>query len=112
MGLGVLEDKKLAHVPGRISLALPIQEHSKAFKPSVAHNFKPPGTSDIYEQDSDASEQTPGTSGLKCDWSGKQPIILVPQPSDDPNDPLVCPREQRTPILGSTGTRTLTQTVH
>ncbi|CAG8264973.1 unnamed protein product [Penicillium nalgiovense] len=72
MGLGVLEDKKLAHVPG---------------------------TSDIYEQDSDASEQTPGASGLKCDWSGKQPIILVPQPSDDPNDPLNWPLWRRDVIL-------------
>ncbi|OQE82082.1 hypothetical protein PENNAL_c0038G05216 [Penicillium nalgiovense] len=72
MGLGVLEDKKLAHVPG---------------------------TSDIYEQDSDAGEQTPGASGLKCDWSGKQPIILVPQPSDDPNDPLNWPLWRRDVIL-------------
>ncbi|KAJ5040069.1 hypothetical protein NUH16_009869 [Penicillium rubens] len=72
MGLGVLEDKKLAHVPG---------------------------TSDIYEQDSDASEQTPGASGLKCDLSGKQPIILVPQPSDDPNDPLNWPLWRRDIIL-------------
>ena len=28
-------------------------------------------------------------SGLKYDRSGPVPIILVPQPSDDPNDPLV-----------------------
>lgn len=28
--------------------------------------------------------------GIKYDRSGKVPIILVPQPSDDPNDPLVC----------------------
>jgi hypothetical protein len=26
---------------------------------------------------------------LKYDTSGSVPIILVPQPSDDPNDPLV-----------------------
>lgn len=26
---------------------------------------------------------------LKYDTSGKTPILLVPQPSDDPNDPLV-----------------------
>jgi hypothetical protein len=29
------------------------------------------------------------TVGLKCDRTGPVPIILVPQPSDDPNDPLV-----------------------
>lgn len=32
----------------------------------------------------------PRTSHLKYDRSGKVPTILVPQPSDDPNDPLVC----------------------
>lgn len=26
---------------------------------------------------------------LKYDLSGKKPIVLIPQPSDDPNDPLV-----------------------
>ena len=26
---------------------------------------------------------------LKYDTSGKKPIVLIPQPSDDPNDPLV-----------------------
>jgi hypothetical protein len=26
---------------------------------------------------------------LKYDTTGKTPIVLVPQPSDDPNDPLV-----------------------
>ncbi|OQE01728.1 hypothetical protein PENVUL_c041G00465 [Penicillium vulpinum] len=72
MGLGVLEDTKLAHVPGTI---------------------------DIYEQNSDASDQTPGGPGLKCDWSGNQPIILVPQPSDDPNDPLNWPLWRRDMIL-------------
>ncbi|KAJ5996568.1 hypothetical protein N7522_008228 [Penicillium canescens] len=71
MGLGVL-DTKQAHVPG---------------------------TSDIYEQNSNASDLAPGTSGLKCDWSGKQPVILVPQPSDDPNDPLNWPLWRRDLIL-------------
>lgn len=42
------------------------------------------GTCDIYE----TNEQSP--IGLKCDTSGSTPIILVPQPSNDPNDPLVC----------------------
>lgn len=27
---------------------------------------------------------------LKYDTSGKKPVVLIPQPSDDPNDPLVC----------------------
>lgn len=26
---------------------------------------------------------------LKYDTAGKKPVVLIPQPSDDPNDPLV-----------------------
>ena len=40
----------------------------------------------------DASRPATSTnidSRLKYDRSGPEPIILVPQPSDDPNDPLV-----------------------
>jgi hypothetical protein len=47
------------------------------------------GTSNIYEQDDDRSDHA-DTTGLKHDWTTKEPTILVPQPSDDPNDPLVC----------------------
>lgn len=36
-----------------------------------------------------------GIAGLKCDNSGPVPIILVPQPSDDPNDPLNWPLWKR-----------------
>jgi hypothetical protein len=36
-----------------------------------------------------------GTSTLKTDNSGPVPIILVPQPSDDPNDPLNWPLWKR-----------------
>lgn len=46
------------------------------------------GTSNIYEQDDDRSDHA-DTTGLKHDWTTKEPTILVPQPSDDPNDPLV-----------------------
>ena len=38
-----------------------------------------------------ASEHSP----LKCDTSGPEPIILIPQPSDDPNDPLNWPLWKR-----------------
>lgn len=34
---------------------------------------------------------------LKYDLSGKKPIVLIPQPSDDPDDPLVC--LQRHPVI-------------
>lgn len=56
----------------------------------------PPGTSNIYEQADDRSDQV-DTTRLKHDWTTKEPTILVPQPSDDPNDPLVCLAEH--PIL-------------
>ena len=48
------------------------------------------GTFHVFD---DASNTTPGeqtvNSKLKYDQSGKEPVILVPQPTDDPNDPLV-----------------------
>ncbi|KAJ5328525.1 Major facilitator superfamily domain general substrate transporter [Penicillium brevicompactum] len=66
MGLGVLGDKHLVHVPG---------------------------TCDIYETNERSS------IGLKCDTSGSTPIILVPQPSNDPNDPLNWPLWRRDLIL-------------
>lgn len=44
------------------------------------------GTSFVYD---DASRQVEvGSAALKYDRNGRKPIILVPQPSDDPNDPL------------------------
>ncbi|UKZ77607.1 hypothetical protein TrVFT333_005331 [Trichoderma virens FT-333] len=57
---------------------------------------KVPGTTHFYDDPSQpqaASEQD--TVRLKCDTSGKTPIILVPQPSDDPNDPLNWPLWKR-----------------
>ncbi|KAJ5085588.1 hypothetical protein N7532_010359 [Penicillium argentinense] len=59
-----------------------------------------PGTSNIYERDRDSSEPSPHTSGLKYDWTTKEPTVLVPQPSDDPNDPLNWPLWRRDVILG------------
>ncbi|KAL5088591.1 hypothetical protein Trisim1_006546 [Trichoderma cf. simile WF8] len=57
---------------------------------------KVPGTTHFYDDPSQpqaATEQD--TIRLKCDTSGKTPIILVPQPSDDPNDPLNWPLWKR-----------------
>ncbi|KAM0329957.1 hypothetical protein ACHAQA_004125 [Verticillium albo-atrum] len=68
MGLGVLESRTLDHVPG---------------------------TTRYYD---DPSQPQPAGSidrGLKVDNSGKVPIILIPQPSDDPNDPLNWPLWKR-----------------
>ena len=47
------------------------------------------GTSYVLDDDSRPSQEGEFDSKLKYDRSGPVPIILVPQPSDDPNDPLV-----------------------
>ncbi|KAF3152821.1 hypothetical protein TWF569_002646 [Orbilia oligospora] len=61
MGLGILEDRHLAHVPGTA----------------------------ILEDDIQGDEVPVLDPNLKYDNTGPRPIVLVPQPSDDPNDPLV-----------------------
>jgi hypothetical protein len=65
MGLGIKEDKHLEHVPGTALLS----ELQRARQGPVDENLPP----DV------------DTSGLKHDKSGK--LVLVPQPSDSPNDP-------------------------
>ncbi|GJP98079.1 hypothetical protein AnigIFM59636_007954 [Aspergillus niger] len=47
-----------------------------------------PGTTDILEREHPNNEPVID-SNLKYDRSGSVPILLVPQPSDDPNDPLL-----------------------
>ncbi|KAI9668234.1 MAG: hypothetical protein M1821_001054 [Bathelium mastoideum] len=70
MGLGILEDTKLEHVPGTVTL----EEERLNLDPTQI-----------------------AASGLKTDKTGR--IILVPQPSDDPNDPLNWPLWKRDGIL-------------
>lgn len=72
MGLGVLEDRKLGRVPG---------------------------TSNIYEEDTSTNDHTLHGVSLKYDRTTSKPTILVPQPSDDPNDPLNWPLWRRDMIL-------------
>ncbi|KAI1845321.1 hypothetical protein JX266_008631 [Neoarthrinium moseri] len=69
MGLGILEDTVLDHVPG------------------TTRYFDDP--------DRPQTAETVNARGLKCDRSGPVPIILHPQPSDDPNDPLNWPLWRR-----------------
>ncbi|KUL83666.1 hypothetical protein ZTR_11062 [Talaromyces verruculosus] len=71
MGLGVLEDHKLDHVPG---------------------------TSYVNENP-DLQPQPDQQPWLKYDRSGPVPILLIPQPSDDPYDPLNWPLWRRDLIL-------------
>ncbi|KAK2606139.1 hypothetical protein QQS21_003422 [Conoideocrella luteorostrata] len=55
-----------------------------------------PGTTRYFDDPDRPQAADDGQVGhLKCDTSGKLPIILVPQPSDDPNDPLNWPLWQR-----------------
>ncbi|KAJ5647589.1 hypothetical protein N7490_003961 [Penicillium lividum] len=72
MGLGVLEDHKLDQVPG---------------------------TSNIYGVDEIPSDDTSGATSQKYDRTTAEPTLLVPQPSDDPNDPLNWPLWRRDLIL-------------
>ncbi|KAM5355742.1 hypothetical protein ACJ41O_002388 [Fusarium nematophilum] len=68
MALGILEPEGVEHVPG------------------TTRYFDDPSRPQV------ASELD---AHLKCDSSGKEPIILIPQPSDDPNDPLNWPLWRR-----------------
>ncbi|KAF3906503.1 hypothetical protein ABW20_dc0106905 [Dactylellina cionopaga] len=60
MGLGILEDHHLAHVPG---------------------------TAILEDSNSELEDNHVLDPNLKYDTTGPVPIVLVPQPSDDPNDP-------------------------
>ncbi|KAI9781388.1 MAG: hypothetical protein M1839_005982 [Geoglossum umbratile] len=70
MGLGILEDTHFESVPGTSVL-----------------------------DDSNRQEELNTNLKLKYDRTGSIPIILVPQPSDDPNDPLNWPLWKRDLIL-------------
>ncbi|KFX93004.1 hypothetical protein O988_07049 [Pseudogymnoascus sp. VKM F-3808] len=70
MGLWILEDKVMDHVPG---------------------------TTRYFDKPQEAGRES--DSHLKRDTSGSVPIILVPQPSDDPNDPLNWPLWRRDVIM-------------
>lgn len=62
MGLGILDDSALEHVPG------------------TAHVLQ-------GDQRREVEQNAARSANLKYDKTGT--ILLVPQPSDDPNDPLV-----------------------
>jgi hypothetical protein len=85
MGLGVLEDKVLDHVPGKFS-GLLLHRKACAFGTTVVDTIWL-GTSYMVEDRTD--DHAAVDSHLKYDRSGDVPVLLVPQPSDDPNDPLV-----------------------
>ncbi|KAL0258305.1 hypothetical protein SLS55_007480 [Diplodia seriata] len=51
------------------------------------------------DEDAQRRDSVPLDPSLKYDRSGPHPILLVPQPSDDPNDPLNWPLWRRDVIL-------------
>ncbi|KAF4453821.1 transporter HOL1 [Fusarium albosuccineum] len=68
MPLGILEAKGIEHVPG---------------------------TTRYFDDPSQPQAASEHHENLKFDNSGAEPIILIPQPSDDPNDPLNWPLWRR-----------------
>ncbi|RSL67426.1 hypothetical protein CEP54_003240 [Fusarium duplospermum] len=60
--------------------------------PGVEHV---PGTTRYFDDPSQPQTANEHHENLKFDRSGKEPIILIPQPSDDPNDPLNWPLWRR-----------------
>jgi hypothetical protein len=59
-------------------------------EPSVEHV---PGTVYVYQTEQRTAELLESAHHLKKDKTGR--IILVPQPSDDPNDPLVSAHSEK-----------------
>jgi hypothetical protein len=79
MPLGILEDRKLDHVPGTVDLET---NSTRLRLTNLA------GTAIVLDEEGGSSgEEFVPDPNLKYDSTGR--IILVPQPSDDPNDPLV-----------------------
>lgn len=92
MGLGVLEDRFMDHVPGATHLRL----LPGCFRARCTDgNLRALGTTRYFDDPERPQYAADGIEGLKCDTSGPVPVILVPQPSDDPNDPLNWPLWKR-----------------
>lgn len=70
--LGILDDKKLPHIPGTV----------------------------ILEETAAHSQEL--TGGLKHGTGRNANIVLIPQPSNDPNDPLNWPQSKKLTALGIT----------
>ena len=91
MGLGVLRSRVMEHVPGMLHLFhIPSPTSHFSSPLHINPNFAFSGTTRYYDDpDRPQIAQSEQLGRLKCDTSGPQSIILVPQPSDDLNDPLV-----------------------
>ncbi|KAF2206067.1 MFS transporter-like protein [Delitschia confertaspora ATCC 74209] len=81
MGLGILEDDKLETVPGDCFAKVPLDDR----------------TARVLDDERPQEDYVNRDPNLKYDATGK--ILLVPQPSDDPNDPLNWPKWKRHSIV-------------
>lgn len=99
MGLWILEPRSTENVPGMQSMTL-FTLYLNCKLPQQQLIVSSPGTT-CYFDDPERPQHVDisNVGGLKCDTSGPVPILLVPQPSDDPNDPLNWPLWQRDIIL-------------
>jgi hypothetical protein len=90
MGFGILEDRKLEHVPGKL-IMFNVGDRLGVRGKSLADTHYGTGTAKVFQDErvGPGLEDEVGerNTRLKYDKTGK--ILLVPQPSDDPNDPLV-----------------------
>lgn len=72
--LGILDDHNLQHVPGTV----------------------------VLEEEAGPSHSETVTSGLKHGTGRNAHLVLIPQPSDDPNDPLNWSQAKKLTVLGVT----------
>ena len=93
MGLGILEDRHLAHVPGTTLFR---DDPSAAALAALVSTSTPGAELEVGLSKIDLSK-------LKHAKGKHSHIVLVPQPSDDPNDPLNWPVWKKHLVSGVLG---------
>lgn len=90
MGLGVLDDKHLEHVPGTALLADMLDARQHRYHGEAITRHRWPRAYRILGRD---------TSRLKHAKGRNSDIVLVPQPSESPRDPLNWPTWKKDLLL-------------
>lgn len=90
MGLGILDDRHLEHVPGNRLAFHPLLPELTVHGAGTAYMGAGSAVLPGGFQLQTAASREELDPRLKYDLTGKKPVVLIPQPSDDPNDPLVC----------------------